>query len=89
MNKMDLAVEIAQTTGMTKKASEQVVLAVFDAISNTLASGEKVSIAGFGTFEVRERPARVGRNPRTGESVPVPASRAVAFKAGKNLKERL
>jgi len=89
MNKVDIITAIAKETGVTRKVADQAVALVFDAIADALASGEKVMIAGFGAFDVRDRPARTGRNPRTGEPVAVPASRAVGFKAGKALKDRL
>ena len=88
MNKEILVKTVAgNIDGATKKDIEVVVNEVFDTIKNTLASGEKVAIAGFGSFEVAERAARTARNPRTGEEIAVPASKAPKFKAGKALKD--
>jgi DNA-binding protein HU-beta len=74
---------------MTKKDADKAVNAVFEAMSKALAGGEKISISGFGTFEVRERAERQGTNPRTGERMTIEATRSVAFKQGKALKESL
>lgn len=87
MNKKDLINAVAEKTGMTKKDSGLVVESVFDAIKETLSKGEKVQIIGFGTFEVRDRTARKGHNPQTGEEIDIPATRVPAFKAGKALKD--
>ncbi|MGI6422084.1 MAG: HU family DNA-binding protein [Syntrophomonadaceae bacterium] len=87
MNKTDLISEVADRTGMTKKDVEKVVNAFFSTIENTLKSGDKVQLIGFGTFEVRDRQARKGRNPQTGEEISIPAARVPAFKAGKALKD--
>lgn len=87
MNKKDLINVVAEKTGMTKKDSGLVVESVFDAIKETLSKGEKVQIIGFGTFEVRDRVARKGHNPQTGEEIDIPATRVPAFKAGKALKD--
>lgn len=89
MNKTELVAAVAEKTGMTKKDSEKAVLAVFDAITETVAAGEKVQMTGFGTFEPKTREAHTGRNPKTGEPIEIPASRAVAFKAGKALKDKV
>lgn len=72
---------------MTKKDVEKVVSALFSSIEETLKRQEKVQLVGFGTFEVRDRKPRTGRNPQTGEEIKIPASRVPAFKAGKNLKD--
>ena len=72
---------------MTRKDAEAAVSAVIDVIGETLKDGEKVAIVGFGSFEVKERPARKARNPRTGEEIEIAASKAPAFKAGKALKD--
>jgi DNA-binding protein HU-beta len=72
---------------MTKKDVEKVVNAFFSTIEGTLKSGDKVQLIGFGTFEVRDRQARKGRNPQTGEEISIPAARVPAFKAGKALKD--
>ncbi|OYD08058.1 HU family DNA-binding protein [Paludifilum halophilum] len=87
MNKSQLVDRVAEATGKTKKESTELVEAVLNAISDALQKGEKVSLIGFGNFEVRERAARTGRNPQTGESIQIEASRVPAFKPGKQLKE--
>ncbi|NLP37348.1 MAG: HU family DNA-binding protein [Firmicutes bacterium] len=87
MNKSELISVVAEKTGMTKKDTEKVVNSVFEGISESLAKGDKVQIIGFGTFEVRERKAREGRNPATGEPITIPAAKVPVFKAGKALKE--
>ncbi|MCR4419074.1 MAG: HU family DNA-binding protein [Clostridia bacterium] len=87
MNKMDLVNSVAEKTEMTKKDAEKVINAVFDSIGEALASGEKVQLVGFGTFEVRERAARTGRNPRTGQEISIPATRVPTFKPGKTLRD--
>lgn len=89
MNKAELIAAVAEKNGMTKKDAEKVVLSVFETITDTLAAGEKVQIVGFGTFEAKKREPRVGRNPKTNETIELPASVAPAFKAGKSLKEAL
>ncbi len=85
MNKTDL-VNAVVATGLKKKEAEAAVTAVFGAIEGALANGEKVQLIGFGTFEVRERAAKEGRNPRTGETIKIEASKVPAFKAGAALK---
>jgi len=87
VSKKDLVATVSETTELTKKDAEGAVNAFLDAVKAALVSGEKVTITGFGTFEVRERSARSGRNPQTGEPMNIPASKAPAFKAGKELKE--
>ena len=87
MNRTELVAVVAEKTGLTKKDAERMVCATFDTITESLAKGEKVQISGFGIFEVKEREARVGRNPRTKESIQIPASRQPAFKASKTLKD--
>ena len=87
MNKTELITAVAEKSGLTKKDSEKAVNAVLDAITAELAQGGKVQVVGFGSFEVKERPARTGRNPRTGEPMELAASRAPQFKAGKALKD--
>ena len=87
MNKSELIAEVATRTGITKKDADAAVSAVLDAITEALAQGEKVQLVGFGTFDVRTRTARSGRDPRTGKSIVIPASKAPAFKAGKALKD--
>ncbi|MEH7537182.1 HU family DNA-binding protein [Bacillus toyonensis] len=87
MNKTELIKVVADKAELTQKDAATATQAVLDAITSTLANEEKVQILGFGTFEVRERSARTGRNPQTGEEMQIAASKAPAFKAGKELKE--
>ena len=87
MNKAELIAAIAAKTGDTKKGAEASVNAFVDVITDALAKGDKVQLVGFGSFEVRKRAARKGRNPRTKEEIKIPASKAPVFKAGKALKE--
>ena len=87
MNKTELIAAVAEKSGVTKKDAERVVSAVFDTLAAQLKAGDKVQISGFGIFEVKEREARVGRNPRTKESIQIPASKVPAFKASKTLKD--
>ena len=89
MNKTELVAAVAAKTELSKKNAEKAVAAVLDTIAETLAAGEKVQIVGFGTFEVREREARTAKNPRTLETVEVPACRVPAFKAGQGLKDKV
>lgn len=86
MNKTELVNALALRTGLSKKSAEDVLTTALDIITETLVQGEKVQLVGFGSFEVRERAPRIGRNPRTREEVTIPASRAVQFKSGKVLK---
>ena len=87
MNKTELVAIVAEKSGIAKKDAERVVSATFETITAQLMKGEKVQISGFGIFEVKEREARVGRNPRTKEAISIPASKAPAFKASKALKD--
>ena len=87
MNKADLVSKVSETTDLSKKDVTKVVDAVFDAIAEALQSGDKVQLVGFGNFEIRERSARKGRNPQTGEEIDIPASKVPAFKPGKALRE--
>ena len=87
MNKNELSAAIAAKTGMTRKDAEAAVAAVLEVVGETLKSGEKVALVGFGTFEVKERPARMARNPRTGEEIEIAACKVPGFKAGKALKD--
>ena len=89
MNKSDLVTEVASNAGITKKDAEKVINAFFTTVEEALKSGDKVQLVGFGTFEVRARQARKGRNPQTGEEIDIPASQVPAFKAGKALKDAL
>ena len=86
-NKQDLIAEVAAKTGLTKKDSEKAVNAFGEVVTEFLAQGEKVQLIGFGTFETRERAAREGRNPQTGEAIKIAATVVPAFKAGKALKD--
>ena len=87
MNKTELIAAVAEKTGMTKKDAERVINATFETITCSLVKGEKVAVSGFGGFEVKAREARVGRNPRTKETIQIPATRLPAFKAAKALKD--
>ena len=87
MNKGEMADRLAAQTGLNKAAARDAVDGVFETIGEALANGEEVRIAGFGSFGTRSRAARTGRNPRTGETVSIPASKSPAFKAGKALKD--
>ena len=87
MNKTDLIAKIAAETGLPKKDSEKALTATLNAITDALKSGDKVQLVGFGVFDVKERSARMGRNPKTKEPIEIPASKAPQFKAGKALKD--
>ncbi|WP_456274223.1 HU family DNA-binding protein [Bacillus sp. AK031] len=87
MNKTELINAVAEAAELSKKDATKAVDAVFDSIQNALANGDKVQLIGFGNFEVRERAARKGRNPQTGEEIEISASKVPAFKPGKALKE--
>ncbi|GIO05116.1 transcriptional regulator [Brevibacillus reuszeri] len=87
MNKTELVTRVAETTELTKKDATKAVDAILDAIADALKVGDKVSLIGFGNFEVRERAARKGRNPQTGEEIEIAASKMPAFKPGKELKD--
>jgi len=87
VNKKEFVDLVAESYGGQKSMASDAVEAVLSAVSKGLGSGERIQITGFGTFEVRHRPARVGRNPRTGAPVQIAASNAPAFKAGKGLKD--
>ncbi len=87
MNKTELVAAVAAKTGLTKKDAERVVNATVEAITDSLVKGDKVQVSGFGIFEVKTRDARVGRNPRTKETIQIPATRLPAFKASKTLKD--
>lgn len=86
MNKTELVAAVATKADLSKKDAEAAVKAVLDAVTEALADGEKVALVGFGTFEVKERAARTGKNPRTGEAIEIPASKVPSFKAGVALK---
>ena len=87
MNKSELIAAVAAKTGETKKNAEASINAMIDVIAETLASGDKILLVGFGSFEVRERAARKGRNPQTGKEMKIAAKKAPVFKAGKALKD--
>ena len=87
MNKAELVAAVAEKTALSKKDSEKAVNAAFEAITAALVGGDKVQLVGFGAFEVKERNARVGRNPKTKEEIQIPASHVPVFKAGKALKD--
>ncbi len=89
MNKADMVTAIAEKAGLSKKDAEKALIAFTDTIEEELKKGEKVQLVGFGTFEVSERAAREGRNPHTGETMNIPASKAPKFKAGKALKDAI
>ena len=89
MNKTELITAIAESADISKKDSEKALKAFVDVVTEELKKGEKVQLVGFGTFEVSERAAREGRNPHTGEPMPIAASKAPKFKAGKALKDAI
>ncbi len=89
MNKTELIAAAAEQAGLTKKDTEKVINATLDAITAALVKGDKVQVSGFGIFEVKEREARTGRNPRTGEPMEIAASKNPAFKASKTLKDAI
>ena len=87
MNKTELVAAISEKTELTKKDSEKALKALIDVVAEELKKGEKIQLVGFGTFEVSERAAREGRNPQTGETMKIEASKSPKFKAGKALKD--
>ena len=87
MNKADLVAAVAEKAGISKKDSEKAVNAAFDAITAALVAGDKVQLVGFGSFEIKKRAARTGRNPRTKAVVEIPTAKVPVFKAGKALKD--
>ncbi len=87
MNKAELIASMAEKCELTKKDTEKALKAFMDTVQESLSKGEKVQLVGFGTFEVKQRAARVGRNPRTKEEIKIPASKAPVFKPGKDLKD--
>ncbi len=89
MNKTDLINSIAAKSGLNKKNSEAALNALISSVEESLKAGEKVVLVGFGTFEVRKRAARKGRNPQTKKEITIPASKAPVFKAGKVLKDKV
>ena len=89
MNKTELITIAAENSGLSKKDAERVLNAAIDAITASLVNGDKVQISGFGSFETKDREARIGRNPHTKEAVAIPATRVPAFKASKALKDNV
>ena len=89
MNKTELAAAIAETVEIPKKDAEAVLNAMMEAVGEALKKGDKIQLIGFGSFEVKERAARVGRNPKTLEEIKIPASKYPVFKAGKALKDQV
>lgn len=87
MNKSELIGKMAEKSGLTKKDNEAILKAFIESVEEALEGGEKVQLVGFGTFETRERAARVGRNPRTKEEIQIPASKVPVFKVGKEFKD--
>ena len=87
MNKEELVTAVAAKTGLTKKSAEEAVAAVFDTITDVIRDGDKVTLSGFGTFFLAQRAARLGRNPKTGAEVHIPACKVPRFTPGKKLKE--
>ena len=87
MNKTELVAAVAEQAGLSKKDAEAAVKAFTDVVAEALKAGDKIQLVGFGTFEVSERAAREGRNPRTGETITIEASKTLKFKAGKALKD--
>ncbi len=89
MTKAEMIKALADKTGMTKADSERAFNGVFEIVKDELEAGNRVAVAGFGTFRVSQRAARMGKNPRTGEAIKIPASKSVAFKAGTELKAKV
>ena len=89
MNKSELIVALAQKADISKKDAEKAISAFIDVVTETLTAGDKVQLVGFGTFESKERPARVARNPRTGEEITIEASKTASFRVGKALKDSI
>jgi DNA-binding protein HU-beta len=89
LNKTELISEVAGKAEITKKDTEKVINAFFTTVEDALKAGDKIQLIGFGTFEVRDRQARKGRNPQTGAEIDIPAARVPAFKPGKALKDAL
>ncbi len=89
MNKGELIDAVAEKAGVTKKEADRILTATFEAIQEAVAGGEKVTLVGFGTFEPRDRSEREGRNPQSGETIKIPATRVPAFSAGKLFKDKV
>lgn len=86
MNKTEFVAAIAEKAGLSKKDADKAVSALIETVTDALKNGDKIQLVGFGTFEVRERPERTGRNPRTNETITIPATKVPAFKAGQGFK---
>ena len=89
MNKKELTIEVARRTGITQKEASHILDTALDTIADTLSQGQKVTLTGFGSFEVKSRAARAGRNPITGEKIALPSSKVLAFKSGKPMKDKI
>jgi len=87
MNKADFVAKIAEKAGLTRKQADAAVVAFTQTVTEALKAGDKVQLMGFGTFEIKDRPARTGRNPATGETIEIAASKAPVFKVGKSFKD--
>lgn len=87
MNKVELIAQIAEKSGLSKKDAEKALAATLEVITDTISGGDKIQLVGFGSFETKEREARVGRNPKTKEAIEIPATRVPVFKAGRALKD--
>lgn len=87
MNKAEFVAMIAEKSGLTRKQADAAVAAFTQTVTETLKAGDKVQLMGFGTFEIKDRPARTGRNPATGEAIEIAASKTPVFKAGKSFKD--
>ena len=87
MNKVELIAQIAEKSGLSKKDAEKALAATVDSLTEAVSNGDKVQLVGFGSFEVKQREARVGRNPKTKEAIEIPAARVPVFKAGRALKD--
>lgn len=87
MNKADFVAKIAEKAGLTRKQADAAVAAFTQTVTEALKAGDKVQLMGFGTFEIKDRPARTGRNPATGETIEIAASKAPVFKVGKSFKD--
>lgn len=89
MNRSDVIKEVAEANGITRKKAEEIVILIIDTLKNTLVSGEKVQITGFGTFEIKDMAARLGRNPKTNETVEIAAYKKPVFRPSQELKDRV
>ncbi len=87
MNKVELIAQIAEKSGLSKKDAEKALAATLEVITDAISAGDKIQLVGFGSFETKEREARTGRNPRTKETIEIPATRVPVFKAGRALKD--